>query len=578
MIGALARFRKSGSRFSGKKRGRNKKTEPGFGFIKTGMALAGRLTLLWGWRRLAVACLAGGLSALAMPPLHAFPVLFITFPVLVWLLDGAAEIDGRKGPALRAAFYTGWAFGFGFFFAGLYWIGGAFLVEAEVFGWALPFAVTLLPAGLAFFPAFACALARALWIPGPGRLIALALAWTIFSWLRGHILSGLPWNLVGYSLTGSPEIMQIVSITGIYGLGLFTVLLVSAPALLADMDEQDRVSHRRFFAFPLALTGVFVIIWSYGAYRLSQAGPGSVTGISLRLVQPNILQKEKWKPENRSAILDTMLELSDKATSPRHMGVGNVTHLIWPEVALPFLMLESAGARAAIAALLPDDTVLITGAIRREKATATAKERFYNDILVLDGEARLVAKYDKVHLVPFGEYLPFQGFLESIGFEQLTRQRGGFTPGRQRKSLKVGAAPPFSPLICYEIIFPGAVVSADTRPAWIINVTNDAWYGRTAGPYQHLHFSRVRAVEEGLPVIRNANTGITAVIDPFGRILGKIGLNLKGVIDSPLPKALPATIYSRYGDLILLFFLAGFGLLTIYRYYRHQLLVHNMKA
>jgi apolipoprotein N-acyltransferase len=540
--------------------------------------LAGRLTLLWGWRRGLAAFLAGGASALAMPPLHFFLVLFMSFPVLIWLLDGASEIDGRKGPALRAAFFTGWAFGFGFFLAGLYWIGGAFLVEADVFGWALPLAVTILPAGLALFPAAACALARAVWLPGAYRLVTLALTWTIFAWLRGHILSGLPWNLVGYSLTGSPEILQIVRITGIYGLGFFTLLLVSAPALLADRAEHATIPGQRFWVFPAALIALFIIIWGSGAYRLAKAGHETVPGVALRIIQPNIRQKEKWKPENRSAILNTLLELSDRATSPRHMGVANVTHLIWPEVALPFLVLENANARAAIAALLPADTVLVTGAIRREKATPKTRERFYNDILVLDGEARLRAVYDKVHLVPFGEYLPFQKWLERIGLEQLTRLRGGFTPGRQRMSLKAGDAPPFSPLICYEIIFPGAVTGPGKRPSWIVNVTNDGWYGKTAGPYQHFHFARVRAVEEGLPVIRSANTGISAVIDPFGRVTGKLGLNLAGVIDARLPKALSPTLYALYGDWPLTLILMGFCFFIIYRYHRYQLLVHTLKS
>ncbi|HHK73616.1 MAG TPA: apolipoprotein N-acyltransferase, partial [Rhizobiales bacterium] len=208
----------------------------------------------------------------------------------------------------------------------------------------------------------------------------------------------------------------------------------------------------------------------------------------------------------------------------------------------------------------------------------TTKERFYNDILVLDGEARLKAVYDKVHLVPFGEYLPLQKWLERLGFEQLTRLRGGFTPGQRRTSLEAGSAPPFSPLICYEIIFPGAVTGPGQRPGWIVNVTNDGWFGKTAGPYQHLHFARVRAVEEGLPVIRSANTGISAVIDPFGRITGQLGLDLAGVIDSGLPEALSPTFYASYGDTPLLLLIVGLGLFLIFRYHRHQLLVHTLKS
>ncbi len=536
---------------------------------------AGRVSLLWGWRRLLLAFSAGSFSALAMAPWHFFPVLFITFPVLIWLLDGTSEIEGVRFSSLRAAFGVGWAFGFGFFLCSLYWIGWAFLVEAEVFAWALPFAVALLPAGLALFTATACATARLVWMPGAGRIIALAVTYSAFAWARGWMFTGLPWNLMGYALTGSPEILQLTSHIGIYGLTLFTLLLVSTPALLADYDDMAGLPRRRIWAFPAVMICLFALIWGSGAYRLANAGQGNVNGVSLRIIQPNIAQKEKWQKKNRSAILNTLLDMSDRATSPRHMGISDVTHLIWPEVALPFLVLENKSALAAIAALLPDKTMLITGAIRREKAKGKAEEKFYNSVLVIDGDGRLAASYDKTHLVPFGEYLPFQTWLEKIGLQQLTRLRGGFTPGRERRNITPGNAPPFSSLICYEIIFSAAVTGGKRRPGWIINVTNDAWFGKTAGPHQHFNSAQLRAVEEGIPVIRAANTGISGVIDPYGRVIKQIGLNNRGVIDAPLPRALPPTIFARYGNWVFMLLLLGCGGWVIYRYHCYRQLVYT---
>ncbi len=524
-------------------------------------SLAVRITLLWGWRRMLLAFLAGAASALAMPPWQAFPVLFITVPVLIWLLDGVNG-PGRRRMAMGAAL-TGWAFGFGFFLAGLYWLGNALLVDARQFAWALPLAIALLPAALAVFPAAACTAARLLWTGNYTRIFALAVNWTVFEWLRGHVLTGLPWNLAGYGFSGLLPVTQMAAVTGIYGLSFLMLLLSGLPAGLAGGGTAGASPMRRYVP-PLAALAGFALLWGAGSWRLARSAHGFVPGVNLRLVQPNIAQKDKWKPANRGPILARMLELSDAATSPDRMGIADVTLLIWPEVALPYLMLENADALSAIAALLPDKTHLVTGAIRREAVrgrdtpgSRTGKWRVYNSIIVLDGRGRTVSVYDKMHLVPFGEYLPFQDTLEKLGLRQLTGLPGGFTAGMSRPGMRAGVAPSFTPLICYEAIFPAGVASSNGRNGWMVNLTNDAWYGDTPGPRQHFQQVRMRAIEQGQPVIRVANTGISAVIDPYGRVLNRIGLGHSGVIDSPLPAALAPTLYSRFGDLVLLLLLLG---------------------
>jgi apolipoprotein N-acyltransferase len=500
------------------------------------------IVLVWGWRRAAVAFGAGGLSALAMAPFNAWPLLFVTFPVLVWLLDGS--VAGRLGGILPAA-AVGWWFGFGYFLAGLYWIGFAFLVDADVFGWLLPFAVLGLPAGLALFTALGTALARMLWTRGALRVLTLAVCLTAVEWLRGHVLTGFPWNAFGYALTSPLILAQSAALVGIWSLTLFAVFLFASPAVLAD----DHIDTRRRF---LPLVGGLVILAAmavYGGVRLAQAPTSYVPGVRLRIMQPNLSQDAKFNYAAKPSVMRKYLELSERATSPQSAGVKDVTHLIWPEAAFPFFLVREPDALAQIADLLPPGTVLITGAVRPAGGGADDGVRAYNSIYVIDHDGSLLATYDKLHLVPFGEYLPFQDTLESLGLMQLTQVRGGFIAGERRRPLSVPRAPSVLPLICYEIIFPGEVSSRAARPGWIVNLTNDGWFGNSSGPYQHFQQAQVRAIEEGLPVVRAANTGISAIIDPLGRIEAALPLGSEGVLDGRLPRAIPATPYVRWGDL-----------------------------
>ena len=531
--------------------------------------LARAFIVMWGWRRAATAFGAGAISIFALAPFNFFPVLFLSFPILVWLIDGVGT--GQNSVArsrfnsvvadLVSAATLGWFFGFGFFLAGLYWIGVAFLVEAEKFAFLMPFAVVLLPAGLALFHAFAVMLAHLLWTRGPLRIVALAVGLAIGEWLRGHILTGFPWNLIGYALTGYDNILQSVALIGIDGLTFVTIFVCASPAALGTLQ----VASLRHRAVPAVISLIVMIsLGIYGFNRIPDAPLEYANDIRLRIVQPNVAQSEKWKPENRSAIFSRLLTMSDGATSPETAGVRDVTHVIWPETAVPFLLTEAPDARAAIAAMLPLGTTLITGTVRREFADSeneTAATAMYNSILVFDDADRISAIYDKVHLVPFGEYLPFHDLLSRMGLSQLTRMRPGFGAGEGRRTYSVANTPGFAPLICYEIIFSGAIVSQEARPGWILNLTNDAWYGDSTGPYQHFQQTRVRAVEEGLPVVRAANTGISAVIGPYGRILEHLPINVAGVIDSRLPVALAPTFFARHGSAALIILL-GLGLVV----------------
>jgi apolipoprotein N-acyltransferase len=294
---------------------------------------------------------------------------------------------------------------------------------------------------------------------------------------------------------------------------------------------------------PLALLGALA---AYGAVRLAQTPTQFVAGVRLRIMQPNLTQDEKFNYGAKSQVMARYLALSDRATGPAASGVKDVTHLIWPESAFPFFLSREPEAMAQIANLLPPRTVLIVGAARPASAVPTpGMIRAYNSIYVIDHDGSILSVYDKMHLVPFGEYLPFQSFLERLGLMQLTKVRGGYVPGLERKPIATAGAPPFLPLVCYEIVFPGEAVPPGERPGWLVNLTNDGWFGQSTGPYQHLQQARVRAIEEGLPLVRAANTGVSAVIDPVGRILDSLRLGAEGVLDAPLPRALEPTVYAR---------------------------------
>lgn len=514
-----------------------------------------------GWRRAGYAFLAGALSNLSMAPFFVAPVLFLTLPVLVWLIDGAAWVPGGARAVVSRAARDGWWFGFGYFLFGLFWIGEAFLVEADTFGWMLPFAVTLMPAGLALFWAAAAALASVLWRPGLGRIVVLALTLAVFEWLRGHVLTGFPWNVLGYALTWPLLLMQSAGLIGIYGLTLLAVPVFAAPLVLAA-DAPHGGERRRAGVWALALVTVPMLALAvYGTVRLAGAPEEVAEGVRIRVVQPSVPQREKWRADRQAAIFQDHLDLSRTNPSGAWDDLAGITHVVWPEAAMPFLPLDRPEALQAIGDMLPDGVFLLSGGLRREAAGNGDEARghpfrAYNSLMVFDGTGALAAVYDKTHLVPFGEYLPWQSTLEAIGLEQLTRMRGGFSEGVvPRPPLSVPGLPAVGGVICYEAIFPGLRKRSGGPVGLLVNVTNDGWFGTTTGPYQHFHQARVRAVEEGLPLIRAANNGISALVDPMGRVVAELGLNARGTFDTALPVARTAPPYATWGDTF--FLLAG---------------------
>ena len=497
----------------------------GNGFITP---IADYVAALDGWRRSLLGFCLGAGAACALPPAHALPLLVPAFAGLLWLIAASSS-------PWRAAL-VGWWFGFGHFLAACYWVGAALLTDPDKFAWlALP-AVIGLSAGLALFPALA---ALAVFISrrqGFSRLLLFAVAWTANEWLRGHILSGFPMNLIGTSWTISEGMIQMVAVTGVYGLSFVTILAAAAPALMAEPRGQAAAVKNWRPAALMIL--VLAAIWIGGTVRLALQNPPPVEGVKLLIVQANIPQQLKWRADARRASMEKHMRMT-LVVPP-----DTVSHVIWPETAVPYDVSNDRHLAAWLAAAVPDGGLLLTGALRRS-ADSTAPPQLWNSLHAIDAGGNLAATYDKHHLVPLGEYMPLRGIMD---FAKLTYGNIDFSSGPGAQTLQVPGLPPVGPLICYEAIFAGAVTSGDTRPGWLLNVTNDGWFGNTAGPYQHLQAARLRAVEEGLPMVRAANTGISAVIDPLGRFLGRLPLGSEGVLHAALPRALGRTPYTVMGD------------------------------
>ncbi|WP_409564907.1 apolipoprotein N-acyltransferase [Methylobacterium sp. J-026] len=504
---------------------------------------------LTGWRRLGLAWLVGAVAALAMPPFGMLPALAVSLSAATWLLDGAAS-DRTTLRRFWPCFLIGWAWGFGYLTAGLWWLGQAFLVEADAFLWALPLGVIGLPFGLGLFYGAGFGAAGLMWRRGPGRIAALAFGIGAAEWLRGHLFTGFPWNTLGMALAQNLWLMQWGAAIGLYGLTVLAVLICAAPATLATGTRP-----RSRFGPSAAAAIVLIGMALYGAVRLGPPDP-VVAGVRLRLVQPNLPQDAKFRPENRTDIVDRYIELSQR---PAEAGEPEPTHIVWPESAFPFLIQRDPDALAKVAAGLKPGQHLITGAARAEEPLPGERLRYFNAVLVIGPDGTISDSYDKVHLVPFGEYLPapLDAALRALGLRQFVAIPGGFSAGARaaQRILAVPGLPPVVATICYEAIFPGAILPAghvapsDRPPGLILNVTNDAWFGDTPGPRQHLAQARLRAVEEGLPMVRDANTGISAVIDPHGRIVARTPLDQETWLDADLPaRIVGGTLYGRFGD------------------------------
>ena len=501
-----------------------------------------------GWPQYGLAALSGAIGALALAPFDVLPALIITMTVAVRLLDAcASEPDQGGWKTIRAAWMIGWWQGFGYFTAGLWWLGNAFLVDADQFAWALPFGVFGLPALLALFNACGFALARWLWTPHPVRIVTLAAALALSELLRGVMMTGFPWNAYGMALASILPLAQTAALVGLPGLTLIMVGIAAAPATLLD----DTPIRQRLIA-PFTALGLLACMAMGGLIRLEQ--PAEMREhVLLRVIQPIIPQDDKFSMANAEAIMKTYIDLTlgDKHAASDPMD--GVTHVVWPESSFPFILGREPVALQMIADMLKHKAILITGAVREERRISesphgTKGERhFYNSAQVVGADGSILASADKVHLVPFGEYLPFSDLLSQWGLRRFVTAPGSFSTGEALRRIDLPGLAGVTFLICYEAIFPAAVTPQNQRPTVLVNLTSDAWFGFSPGPHQHFAQARLRTIEEGLPLVRSANAGISAVIDPFGRILKALPLGQENALTSPLPQPLPPTLFAKTG-------------------------------
>ncbi len=476
-----------------------------------------RLGALQGWRADLAAAGFGALAATALPPVNAIPVLLIAVPGLLALIDGA-----RSWPvALRRGFW----FGFAHHVLGLYWITEAILIESARYWWLVPLAVPALSALLAVFIAVACAGSR-MAVPGWQRVLLLAGLWTLADLARQFIATGFPWNPWGsvWAIAGpmGDVLIQPAAWIGVAGLTLLTVLLAATPAL-----------GWRFCAGGAAAMAVWV---AFGLWRLSEAA-APAPGVSVVLVQGNVAQGRKWDQAAADTVFERYLRLTEEGVARARANAPDAAiAVVWPETASPFWLDRDEGAREAIWQASRPAAAVLAGSVRFQGETP------YNSMFVLTGPEQVAGVYDKWHLVPFGEFAPSW---VPFAVQMVPGRSFGF--GRGPKTFHVPGLPPFDALICYEAIYSGQIVDEADRPRWLVNITNDAWFGNSTGPRQHLAAARMRAVEEGLPMVRAANTGITAAFDAVGREVGRLPARTAAEMVVALPAARGPTPFSREG-------------------------------
>jgi apolipoprotein N-acyltransferase len=490
-----------------------------------------------------IAAMLGAFGVLGHAPFHVWPAFALSVSGLLILLDGAVA---RPRP-IWAGFAVAWSWAFGYFFAGMFWVGSAFLVDADKFALLMPFAITALPAGLAVFWGLGGALALRFWRADASRLIIFASAFSVVEFARGHLFTGLPWNLPAYIWTPGGVISQTAALVGPYGLSLITMIVLAYPAIFIMGQAK---SH---FKLLTALTVALVVATSaFGAIRLNQAGaidPMKGTGPIISAGQGGYTQKEVWDPANASRVTQTYLDLLSNSDAIK------ADIVVWPEGAFPFLILEQFDVLSGIQQRLGDRT-LIFGGIRR---SASAQGDVYANSIVTfsndTGRLTLGSEYDKYHLVPFGEYLPLRPIFKALGIASLVAYDGEMTPGAGPSTLAVKGAPLADPRVCYEIVFPYFNPEAAGKAGWIVNVSIDAWYGDLLGPDQHYAQARARAIETGMPLVRAASGGWSAIVDRYGRPLAQLQKGA-GYASARLPLDAKPTLYARLGDRTFLYLLS----------------------
>ncbi len=495
-----------------------------------------------------ISFLLGSVSASSFAPLYFFPLAMVAFSG--WFLIGNICKNNKE------SFWVGWCFGFGQFVFGVYWICISLFVDISKFFWLLPFALFLIPAILAIYIGLVLLLvnfiAQKLVIDGWRKILLLAVIWVFFEYLRTILFTGFPWNLLGYSLLFSLPLSQVASVTGVYGLSLLAIILYCCPALFFKFCNNKTKFHfdKKFQPFFTSLTLCISLIWLAGFHRLNSFQPSFFPNAAFRLVQPVIKQENKWDSEHRYNSFLENINLS------RQQGFDKINYVVWSESAVPYIInpTTSYGLLGDIASAAPKGGFVITGALRAEFEEDSNQwgrkiSKIWNTIFVVDDQAKVAANYDKNHLVPFGEYVPFADALPFIS--KITHGAVNFSQGRGLKTITLNnTTPSFSPLVCYEAIFPGNVIDKTNPPQFLLNLTNDAWFGSSSGPYQHFDMVRMRSIENGMPTIRVSNNGISGLIDPVGEIVAAIPLNKKGIVDVMLMKNLPTTIYMKIGNKI----------------------------
>lgn len=474
-------------------------------------------------RYVALFCL-GALLTLAMPPFGLFPVLFVSIPAL--------SVLTRSAPSRFRSFLCGWAFGAGYFIFGLYWISAALFVDIDTWKWVLPLSLILGPAVLGVFYGFATLLAHRYRAAPAAHALALCAAFSLIEWLRGHVLTGFPWNLAGYSWDHVLPLQQPAAVFGIYGLTLLTLFWACLPVF---MKHHARLTH-------VAILSLFFALGA-GSLRLALYPTVPNGDVTVRVVQANIPEENKWNKDDDFRNFEKHLALTAAPSRLDHPP----TFVIWPETALKADLSQFPEFSNLIHMKMPKGSMTILGTLRVDDSVLSAP-KFYNSVTLLGPDGKVVQEYNKHHLVPFGEYIPFRDKIGMTPIGLAVAGIGDFTRGGGPLTEHMEGLPSFSPLICYEAIFPHEAVDPKDRPDWLVNVTNDGWYGNSAGPYQHFASARMRAIEEGLPLARAANTGISGIIDPVGRVLARQPLLTQGYAESALPLPLPPTIYAGYGD------------------------------
>lgn len=512
-------------------------------------ALAEFAMLSHGWRRALLLLIAGALAALSAAPLFLLPAMFIALPVLVWTLDGAERRKSLLGKIFGPTFRIGFWFGLGYFSASLHWLGAAFFVDG---GWqlfAMPFAIVGLAAVLSIFWALGAAFSHLIWSGGSARIFALAACLSLAELARGTLFTGFPFNLLGYALTANEQMMQAASLVGVYGLTFVAILVASTPALVWPSADRPLVTR----LLPLFLSlGLIALQLGWGHQRLNSTVTEPFEGAVMRVVQPGIPQDEKWQVHSRDEVVTRLMDLSRMRTNPEDTGLDGIDLLIWPEAALPFFLSEEPQYLAQIARMLPAATILLTGAPREPYGTngmVIAGAQPFNSALAINSDGEVITSYDKTHLVPFGEYLPFQDVFSRFGITQFVHGSSGWAAGDARRLMSLPGLPAFLPLICYEIVYSGGLGAPIKDAGFLLVLTNDAWFDGSFGPEQHFHHARLRAVEEGKGMVRAANSGVSAFVDPLGRIEGRLGNGEVGVLKGTPSQPLEETLFAKLGQI-----------------------------